>query len=811
MHLAALPQTGEPEWGARYAELPDPATEPELFAELAQALLLDLGPFLASSPTARGTFDHTTYWLADLPVGIDVDVELVRDLAQSLADVDTALTVRVSYRVADRCVRQARMNTALRFVDACLTLVLANDPARAHLQLLRAEILRAQSRWDGATEQLDELAQELDAGAGEAWESAYAHLVTARMHGLHVQIAVEVGVLHRASEHLALEEGHARASGDPRTWLAFLNHKAEFLRRSDRERELLEFLNGPSAQAPEGRSWLPDDAALLALHRGLAHSVLARNDPAHRELARNAFVAALDTSDPLRLARVRRELAMDALMSGEHERASAEIAAARAELNEVVGGAPIEQLVFQRTAEVSVALSVGSERAELEALRADLQTLFGRHLDVWTRLSRPEGGADFFGLRERRQVACELLRSTLALEAEQPEQRALEVLLELQSRGTRALAEGLRVESVADLRAALGLTRRHGCLLLFPGTDHLIVCTIDTEAVRFEMVRGYQDLRRAGPEIAGRSRRHAAERDDSDRGRRRARQILAVARALSDRFLARSLAAMDSWELVTVVGTEYLKGLPIELMVLPDGRLFGERWAVSSVPSLPVAASMARRSLGREFRYALDLIVALEPSETLQREFGIEPYPIRERDLAPLGRAFDGRSVRTTYGPTPARLQQLDLDGSAIVHVLAHGVYDASQVRPAALVLAGGSRSESLLGCDELERLTLGGVAVLSACGAAVGPSRLGDDELAHLGGAVLRAGARSVVLSGASIDLDWSVRFLALAYAEMAQGAPVAEAVRRVREREAAADRDAWSRLDAAQFQVLGVATAGL
>ena len=90
-----------------------------------------------------------------------------------------------------------------------------------------------------------------------------------------------------------------------------------------------------------------------------------------------------------------------------------------------------------------------------------------------------------------------------------------------------------------------------------------------------------------------------------------------------------------------------------------------------------------------------------------------------------------------------------------------------------------GSGGDGLLGREEILALELGGLVLLSACQASRGHERWGEDRRLHLGGSLLEAGARCVILARTDLELDLTLELNAALLAQLARGATPAEALR--------------------------------
>jgi CHAT domain-containing protein len=118
-----------------------------------------------------------------------------------------------------------------------------------------------------------------------------------------------------------------------------------------------------------------------------------------------------------------------------------------------------------------------------------------------------------------------------------------------------------------------------------------------------------------------------------------------------------------------------------------------------------------------------------------------------------------------------------------VLQFLTHGLYDPMRSRPAALLLSPGRADDGRLFGDAIEaELPAPELVILSACGAARGPARLGDDGVTSLGGAFLSAGARCVILSRYDLELEATLLLTRHLFARLDGGDSPAEALRAAR-----------------------------
>jgi len=158
--------------------------------------------------------------------------------------------------------------------------------------------------------------------------------------------------------------------------------------------------------------------------------------------------------------------------------------------------------------------------------------------------------------------------------------------------------------------------------------------------------------------------------------------------------------------------------------------------------------------------------------------------PFSAADREQLTRPYPPGDVRTFIGTeaTRARLESEELCRSSVLQLFVHGVADPGRERPAGLVLAPAPGDDGLLWCEDLARLHLPPLVVLSACGAARGPVRRGEDGLTNLGGAALSAGARCVILARGDLEVAATLKMMAVFHVRLRAGDSPAEALRLAR-----------------------------
>lgn len=779
----------------------------------ARELLTEAAERLDRSDDARQAYA----WLAvTLLISAPPDVELPARAwfdggHRTLVDAgDLPLAAGLGCTAAERLLQDGRPEDALRVAELALQ-TCPDDPAETHarLRLARADAWRLTGAWARALEQLDALAVDLPRDGDPALD-----VVRARTHGSRCQVLLEVGLLAEAAEALEAEQSVVDELANPHLTFAHALHRMDERLRHDDGLGLLALLEDSAKLLRPGE--LGGSYPWEALYCALALASIARDHQGRSAEARGALEDALrderlGTSHAVLLSRALADLLLDV---GEVERAAAEVARARVLLGEDDGRTYEADARFV-ACEARVALASGAPRAELERLEGELERGLDRMLAAWREVPRPPGGLDFLGIAERRGVAVERMRLLLRLDPEHGAERALEVLLAVQSHGSVALSASFGGTDLAEVRELLLAGPGHGALAVVPGARHALLFALDEgRPAAFELA-DYRDLRSALRATARRLVHHLSSAGrDADGAQRRAREVDVGLRALGEWLLPPALRErVKGWTAMTIIGGDALEGVPPEALPWKDGRL-GDRMAVDHLPTFPLGVMLARRGAttsGSADPPDADLLViaSLEPGEDVRERFdGLWTRELEPDDLAPLVDGWPAERVRLEIGATPSRVRSLEMRSIPVTHVLCHGVYDPTRVRGATLVLSADPDGTSLLRCEDLEALELSDLVVLSACGAALGPRRVGEDDLAHLGGAILAGGAETVVLGRAPLELDGSLQLFGRFYDELRRGRTAAAALQRAR---ASVGDDPWARFEAAHVQVVGLGRRSL
>ncbi|MEM7307467.1 MAG: CHAT domain-containing protein [Planctomycetota bacterium] len=731
---------------------------------------------------------------------------------------------------ARRLMQQGRLAEAEQLGLLALDLWREADFPSVSIATLLGELYRRQERWSEAQEQLaraDERLREIDS------EQAWTIDARAGWFGARGQLELSFGRLDRAQLDF---EAEARVAADylraqpgltdeevrevldiPRTRALDLLLVAELYEDAvDEARQLLARAQ-PGLQPLLGAQL---GAALAELEARAAANVAtgAAGEAPESEAAKVLAGVADDPEAPTHL-RLDAELSLARLLlyRDELEAASDLLASAGTRLaawqSATVGHPPASERAFFEGLRVWRALLAEAPAEELAGRLDELEDALDAVLRSFRATPVLPDGVGFLHLAHRRSALGFFLLGCAELGQEE---RALAMLLRADALGSLARRAGVAAPSPAVLRAELAADGG-GVWIVLPTLEHTHVLAVDEAGVEHALAPGLFEL---DATVRGfrrsLTRWRAPQPGDEERieafGERLAGELFpdAIARRVAE------------WEHVYAVGAQYLRDLELDALPFGDTRL-GLAKALSHLPSITLGVHLARRWSNAEATEPdgppsappippapneLLLLVAANPAPEAARFGGELPsLPFDDADRGRLTAPF-GERARALLGDGATRehLLGLDLSDVRLLHLVAHGVHDRARELPTGLALNPATDDDDgVLWASDLVGFDAPDVVVLSACGAARGRKRLGEDGATHLGGAFLERGAEAVLIASEDIELHATLRLSELLHAELARGAPLAEALRRARVQ--LADEIAHP-FHATQLRVLGVGT---
>lgn len=273
---------------------------------------------------------------------------------------------------------------------------------------------------------------------------------------------------------------------------------------------------------------------------------------------------------------------------------------------------------------------------------------------------------------------------------------------------------------------------------------------------------------------------------------------------------------------IQVVADGFLHRVPLDALILQDGRLLIERYAVSAVPSATVAQALGARPAGSHSGWVLAFG---DPQFVAERERSGEVTEAVFREAfdssgglprlrASAGEARNavrhgiGGELRLRDAASEAFLKQSPLGRFQVIHFATHALVDERSSARTALALAPGDGEDGFVGPAELAALGLGAdLVVLSACRTAGGAVVEGEG-IQGLTAPLLEGGARAVVATLWPVADQRAAQLVAAFYDALAKGLPVGEALRsaKLARRSAGAPASEWAAFAAIGDPLLSV-----
>lgn len=416
-------------------------------------------------------------------------------------------------------------------------------------------------------------------------------------------------------------------------------------------------------------------------------------------------------------------------------------------------------------------LESGAPRAQLEQGALLLETSIEHTVATWRHIPPVPGGVGILQDAHRREVLGAYL--DVCLQLGQIE-RGLSGLLALQACGSLARSMAVDAPSPEQLRAALLTTSTGGgaALILLPTLDRTHLLAITPEQVLHAQLPSGRALGRLATEV---------EFEALAGGTEHARRDELVA-AL---FPAKVVQLLGQAEHIYVSGAELLAGIDLGKLPVPGlgepHEPLADHLPFALAPSLPIAVWCAERAAPADVTArALRILAFPTSSPDAVARFGplASFAPVLERDPGSIA-GYTELLVGDTVTPTTL------LEGASaevvVQTLIAHGVFDAERDVPAGLSLSAEG-GDGLVWAEDLRAAHPPALVVLGICGAGRAPNRLGEDGAEHLGGALLAAGARAVLLSNADLDVYALLDFLPEFHASLFAGKSPMEALRLAR-----------------------------
>ncbi|MEZ6003296.1 MAG: CHAT domain-containing protein [Planctomycetota bacterium] len=242
--------------------------------------------------------------------------------------------------------------------------------------------------------------------------------------------------------------------------------------------------------------------------------------------------------------------------------------------------------------------------------------------------------------------------------------------------------------------------------------------------------------------------------------------------------------ALESLDPSTLYLTGYLddRYLPWEALPWSDDQTFGERFALAYLPSMVVGVGLAERAqTGLPVSPTLaQLLVTDEPLTGGRLDFDVNQQSLLEAYGNP-GDSWD-HVVFFGQEASAAALTAPHVPGAALIHVLTHGQEAKEGIPSQTLLMPDGAGGQTEWTYANFDTPLQGSTILLSACAPAAAVPRRGDDGRHHVPGAMLAAGAPTVICSTLPTRFRASQAIDREILAALADGQNPAQALRTMR-----------------------------
>lgn len=416
----------------------------------------------------------------------------------------------------------------------------------------------------------------------------------------------------------------------------------------------------------------------------------------------------------------------------------------------------------QRTVILQMELALRGKLPIDGALRQAGRDALDRLLQRWRAAPSLRGGTGFLHLDDRATLVQCLMRVEATLSPDEPATAALRTLLHVQA---QSIGVNATPEVTAILPHFVGANR--GLLVLVPGRFSSLAISFGAHGGELTQLGPGSELRSEGQTIRAKAAellQQASPPTDS------LAMLAKEGRSLLPELLRNQLERVEN---LTVCGAGMLDGLPFDLLPLgSDDVPAGLRHAIAYEENLVLGARRNPTRLvdGVAFLGSLrgtsaDSEPKAMPVEAVDACLAVYPKPfvLYDHKATPV----TARSALTTFG---------------IVHFVVHGRYTSDRLDPNGLAFGNGP-DEGLFAADIDGCNLRGAIVLLGACEVGNNPYRRGGDPMApSIVGAMLEAGARSVLTATTEIEMFRHLESMAVVHRVLKSGRPIAQAVLQAR-----------------------------
>lgn len=348
-----------------------------------------------------------------------------------------------------------------------------------------------------------------------------------------------------------------------------------------------------------------------------------------------------------------------------------------------------------------------------------------------------EGGSSFFYFVERRRPIVELILR----QVESDPTEALETWLKVESVATLVRQIGGETPTADQIQAHLGAG---GALVYLATREHTILLAVDSKQVQYFLVQDRFAISAPRRALLGALQ---TPPDQASNPAQRTQIIEERSRELGEMLIPRQLEAwIRARSELSIVDAGTLGYLPFECLRLSDGSILGLESAISYASTLTLQYQLRRRQRSSLTQNrALDAWVFGAPDFSAEAE--LTPLPLPKAFGRSLGELHAPERFQLTTGQEVTLAKLREAPRARVAQFLTHGGRVGGQELYAALHVAPSPENpDGRLTSSEIAETPTAPLVILTACSAGQGPQRVGDATASDLVGAMIRAGASTVI-----------------------------------------------------------------
>lgn len=407
-------------------------------------------------------------------------------------------------------------------------------------------------------------------------------------------------------------------------------------------------------------------------------------------------------------------------------------------------------------------------------------------VEEWKRRPDLESGVGLLRYSGRRQVVIDTMTATmLAHPGDRGATTALDHWLRTQVLGS--LSPRSKNDAPIDISTIRDeiLGPGEGLIAFLPGESVTLVIAIDRDSLTIARTPGewsLRPIREAFDAMIG-TRPNRTELGVSENEKRLADRDM---RAFGAALLPEEIRSrLELWDAVAVVGSDLLISPFVEALIGKGAtEPLGVTHAIRHLPSIAAGRWLAKRHRQDAPARRVVVLAAPTPDPNVAQEYRATTSLDLDKSLRMrLTTASKQGSLELLLGndATDTNLFESTSVTADLACIVAHGIRDKRQLRPAGVLLSPGTGNGTVFVRD-LERWQCPQTVVLATCGGTSGPGRFGDEGIQHLGGALFRGGANSIAASPLELDYEATLALLEVILLETTKGAPLPRALQRAR-----------------------------